>query len=175
MATYTDIATLITALAAGKAFTDEKAQALAENPLAISEGSPGAPRVLGRSLDVYMGYYTITDTPTVFTDLDQCSVFRASVICPTVVGRSLAIALSNDNGSSYGSDQTLIGTGYLTTAGELVFDITTGAAVYVSMSTASGTSLTLTVPSDCNAIRIHVAGGAGDTAYMALYSLGGVA
>lgn len=47
MAAWTDYATLIASLAAGKAFTDEKAQALAENPVAIAEGATGAQRLYG--------------------------------------------------------------------------------------------------------------------------------
>ena len=42
MADWTDDAVLITALAAGKAVTDEKLQALAENVRAMTQGSPGA-------------------------------------------------------------------------------------------------------------------------------------
>lgn len=49
MASWTDDATLIAALAAGKAFTDEKAQALAENPVALFEGATGAPRLDGKA------------------------------------------------------------------------------------------------------------------------------
>jgi hypothetical protein len=45
MADWTDDATLIAALAAGKAYTDEKAQAQVENPVAIAEGATGAPRI----------------------------------------------------------------------------------------------------------------------------------
>jgi hypothetical protein len=42
MADWTDHTTLIASLAAGKAYTDEKAQAQAENPVALAEGAPGA-------------------------------------------------------------------------------------------------------------------------------------
>lgn len=43
MADWTDYAALVASLAAGKAFTDEKAQALAENPVAILEAATDAP------------------------------------------------------------------------------------------------------------------------------------
>lgn len=42
MAVWTDFASLIASLASGKAFTDEKAQALAENIIAAFEGSAGS-------------------------------------------------------------------------------------------------------------------------------------
>lgn len=42
MAAWTDFATLFASLAAGKAVTDEKLQALAENVVALAEGAPDA-------------------------------------------------------------------------------------------------------------------------------------
>ena len=173
MADYTDIPTLITALAAGKAFTDEKAQALAENPEAIAEGAADAPRVQGRALDVWRGSYSFNSgAPDVIMDLENHDFFRA-IVTTNGVSTNLRIRLSNDNGSSWGSYQIVsAGGGAGVSRGELLIDLTGAQSLFVPNTGATAvTTVALTVPTDFNALEFSTDDG--NTVNLLLFSLGG--
>jgi hypothetical protein len=86
MADWTDLSTLIASLAAGKAFTDEKAQALAENPAALAEGAPGG-------LVVQQGWHP--DDMIAYGDGNDGMIYNSAV------DGSVASIISNDFEDGY--------------------------------------------------------------------------
>lgn len=185
MAAWTDVTTLISSLLAGKAFTEGKAAALAENVAALAEGATGADRVQGRALDVFLGRYVLTTTTgTTITGLERHTHFRAWVDLRDAsgLGSALRIEVSNDSGSTFSPDTTLVTASSATgwTQGELFFDIATGAWAFAGTQYDSTgpivarieNSGTLSVPADADAIRLHLNRNT-TGAIVNLYALGG--
>jgi hypothetical protein len=179
MADWTDDATLIASLAAGKAFTDEKAQALAENSIAIAEGAMGAPRVEGRALNTHLGELTITTTPSGFIDLDRFeTIFIAFLGSNSGSVSALEARYSNNSGGSWGSYQfignsqsLIVGSESFRMPGHIRVNLRTGEFVFYH-SPGSGRSVgTHTVPSSCNSFQLRVNLG---TVYGDVYCLGGL-
>lgn len=186
MADWTDTATLIASLAAGKAFTDEKAQALAENVDAVSEGALNAPRVQGKALgSVFIGQGDSGGSTEVsFTNLDAMErlLVDVSYANKSSASNPIQVAFSNNNGSSYGSYQTVLtggqaGFGTFRLSLNLRTGVCSGHGVAGSTGTVaysfSASSLPLTVPSGCNAIRLRVNNSGGNQAFSA-WCLGGL-
>jgi hypothetical protein len=89
--------------------------ALRDNPIAISEGTTGAPKILSRALGIATGSATITTGVSVFTSLDGAATIAvASEVTLSIASSSAAASassryrLSNDGGGSYGSYVTLL-------------------------------------------------------------------
>jgi hypothetical protein len=121
MADWTDLSTLIASLAAGKAFTDEKAQALAENPAAISESSPDAPvvRVGWHPYDMtYIGdgatglIYNATTVATIespdFVDGFEYRFYLRGLSIGATDAINFRIALYRQTAAAYSDPVTLI-------------------------------------------------------------------
>jgi hypothetical protein len=199
MADWTDDATLTAALAAGKAYTDEKAQAQVENPVAITEGATGAPRIHPAALSGYRGRVALSGTTEVeYLDLDRYQVLRIDAVLggqnAATSGR-LEIAYSDDNGATWGSwqnfDPFLPSNNTTSTLrrdmiGTLHISLVSGVVCYrgtLTGNTASGAQsaiavwglLSHTVPADCNAIKFRYANAASNNGYLDLEGLSGVA
>lgn len=153
-------------LTAGKPWTDEKAAAAFENVIAQAEGAPGAPKVQGIALgNVFVGAFDVASTATAdFTSLGRAKTIMMQIVCQTSGGISIRVALTNNGGSSWGSNQSVvasIGTNEFL-EGMLVLDLETGAYSFRGSYDVTGVSTpglrvdsgTLTVPSNCDGFRI---------------------
>jgi hypothetical protein len=160
MATYDAAAVSDAVIAFKKGITLQQGRALRDNPIAIAEGATGAPRVEGRSLDTFMGTLSLVDTTaTGFIDLDRFELIRAvgNIDVATVVSRTMEIRFSNDNGSSYGSYQTITisPSGGLSNI-EMFFNMRTGVGRFLTGGLTN--ALTLTVPANANAFQMRFDG-----------------
>ena len=127
----------------------------------LAEGAVGAPKVEPQALRApSASLITLTVTNWgAFTGLDRikCVEFVWAVASGTG-SVNLNIAFSNDGGSSWGGTQTVFAPGWTSNEGGLfmgLIDLGTGAVAYqgVSNISAMGANRTLTVPSNCNAVR----------------------
>ena len=147
-------------LVAGKAWTDEKAAAAFENPIAMFEGKGPHkldPKALATNL---LG--TINGTAGM-SDLGAFAVVRGVAVSPGA--QNLQVSFSANNGTSWGAYQTVAAVGSGTPASLQVnfeIDLLTGALRGISSYMAVGStvvvttlSATLTVPANCNAIRFN--------------------
>jgi hypothetical protein len=180
MADWTDTATLIAALAAGKAVTDEKLQALAENPEAMAEGATGAPLVEGRALNTHMGAITQANAaPAGFVGLDRYELIVAWGHWDNAGGgRQFQIAFTNDNGASWGSNQNIFPLNMPASADAerlrlFRLNLRTGAYLLTNLNTGSYTG-TVTPLADCNGFRIVGSVGSGMGFSADFFCLGGL-
>ena len=99
----------------GDPWTSAKAQAAFENLEAVAEGAPGAPRINGRALDIYLGEGSAsrsssgTSTALTITDLDGAA--RLMVLASATANNAAATAqyrTSENNGSSWGGDNAIL-------------------------------------------------------------------
>lgn len=173
--------------------TSELMFQLRDNPIATAEGAIGATRVDGRALGgVFLGSLSLSGTTAVgYTSLDRVGFCRADFSISRTdqaTSSSLQIRYSNDNGSTYGSWQTIalvitpsgnvattgsvtinLQTGNFTTTGMIVNVLTSSGATTLSRISGSGGH---TVPSDCNAFQVSLTGsGSGDIEFCALGGL----
>ena len=147
-------------LVAGKAWTDEKAAAAFENPIAMFEGKGPhklAPKALATNL---LG--TIAGAAGM-SDLGAFAAVRGVAVSPGA--QILQVSFSANNGTSWGAYQTVAavgsGTGKSLQA-HFEIDLLTGVLRGVSSYTPESgpavvavLSATLTVPANCNAIRFN--------------------
>jgi len=85
--------------------------ALRDNPVAITEGAAGAPKVQAAALDTFIANVVSSGSVTI-TDLDT----QASIMCAGgVTNGTLTVELSDDNGSTWATAETIAN---LTTSGE---------------------------------------------------------
>ena len=134
--------------------------ALRDNPIAISEGAPGAPRIAHRALtSLYLGAWQGTGTGSSFvlTDLGNISVMDCSLDFTVTSGHQIIIEASTNNGSSWGTAQYLINAGASTISGNgrMMLNLRTGAFAIQRGAANALLTGTLTMPSGCNAIRIR--------------------
>jgi hypothetical protein len=113
MATYRTIAS--TETDAASPVTTTLVSALANNPTAIAEGAAGAPRVVGRALDVFSAEGTINRTSvgtitavtdTGLTNIDRVLIagwLKATDAGVDQVTATATYELSSDGGSSWGT------------------------------------------------------------------------
>lgn len=147
-------------------------QLLRDNPIAITEGASGAPRVQGKAIGgTFLAYQAVSSTTAaVWTGLAGMETIRLEASYGPFNSASLIqIAFSNDNGVNYGSYQTLFSNPAAATAAGLFaarINLRTGAADgFISGAAASvvgttgGVNTTLTVPSSCNAFRVRSSSG----------------
>ena len=179
MTTFNASAVSDTAIGFEKPITLQQGRALRDNPIAISEGSTGAHKIQGRALGNFWPLFSSAGAGVGLTDLDRMTNFRVDVALGAgVTSSTVQIRLSNDNGATFGSWQTMITptvvSGTLDAMGFLRFNIVTGAYL-AAMSTADGpqiSSATLTVPASANAFELRAVSA---TAYLDVYSFGGLA
>lgn len=170
MTTWTSIPNA--AVAAGGRPRGSVVTALRDNPIALAEGASGAPRIVGKALDLWLATLTLTGTTAVgVSDLDDYAAIRIelSEVGTPSGGASIQARFSDDNGSTWGSFQAITGAlaanaGY---AGSIIMSLTTGrytsfiACAGLSSSTVAPTNPhatgTLTVPSGCNAFQLRYA------------------
>lgn len=158
-----------------------------DNPIAIAEGASGAPRVRGRALShVSFGAIAVTGTGGQgYTDCAGVGVVMSPMHVATN-GRVLRARYSNNNGSTWGSWQTVIsitgpggGAGNVA-AGHCRLNLQTGvfAAHYITQGSTffnAANSGTHTVPVNCNAFQLSWDSAAGDpVGYFDFYNLGGI-
>lgn len=167
-------------LVAGKPWTDEKAAAAFENPIAIAEGADGAPKVQGVALGgVSLGAVAFSASSWgIITDLDRAELIVGQVYAFTPSGSgALLIRFSNNNGASYGASQALWESGPTGSISATVrVNMRTGA--YSAIGSSSDGAIiqggTLTVPDGANAIGISTGTGSAGAAWAAdFYCLGG--
>ena len=145
-------------LVAGKAWTDEKAAAAFENPIAMFEGKGPhklAPKALATNL---IG--TISGTAGM-SDLGAFAVVRGVAVSPGA--QNLQVSFSANNGTSWGAYQNLAAIGAGTAAQlradfeiNLLTGVLRGVSSYLPVGGPAVVSIlaaTLTVPANCNAIR----------------------
>lgn len=110
MAVWTDFATLVASLASGKAFTDEKAQALAENVVALQEGDPSAPKVQPNAMRRTTFISGAAAQTQAFNGLADYSGIEFEVFGRTTVTTAfINFAYSTDGGASYSANQSIGG------------------------------------------------------------------
>jgi hypothetical protein len=165
MADWTDIDP--NTLLPGEPWTSAKAQAAFENVEALAEGADGAPRIAaialgGNSLGgvapgpgIFDGWINLDDVRTIHVE--------ASGGINNALTRSIEVRFSDNNGSSWGSGQTVL----TYTAGDntgmsasVAIDLVSGAFSGVAGGFAFGVanSGTLTVPADCNGVQLRTSG-----------------
>jgi len=159
MTTYNSSAVDNATIGHRKGISLQTGRALRDNPLAIGEGSAGAPRIVGAALDTHIGgFLLVSATPLTLTDLDRHKTIVMDAMHTNFGGSAfLVIEYSNNNGSSFSTGQSL-GSYPLLSYAKLRLDLVTGLfkAFKASTATFDGgvTSGTLTVPANVNAIRI---------------------
>jgi len=179
----TDYTTLSnTAVGVGGLPSGATVTALRDNPLAIAEGTSGAPKVQGKAFEnVYIGAVNGTGTTESAVVLpDGVELIRldvSGIVASTSI--DLQIAYSTDGGSTYGSWGRLVGTSvaanYMAT---LMLDTVTPTTAYTGLVTAGTLSGPAGSPSSgTNAIkfRMNTSGGGTHTYRVLVYVLGGVA
>lgn len=138
--------------------TSELAKKWRDNPLAIGEGSPGAPKILGRALDLWLGNVNVTGTTPV--GLSGLSGYDGLLIWWEVDNNSASVngtwrvRFSADNGVTWEDYATLENVPVSSTeAGLSILSLKTGK--YWGINTGSGSlpEVTLPVPSGCNAFQ----------------------
>lgn len=167
-----DWTTLSTAgLAAGKIIRAIQGLAFYNNPIAIAEGAPGAPRVQGIALGgIFAGTGIFSNSIELpITGLDGVGWVRVGGF---VRGRgSVDIAFSNTGGASY-TAYSLI-TSQLEPTNDFVFYVNLNSGAYQLTRRGEDTegagvvealSGTFTVPNNTNAIRMSVESGTADVA-----------
>ena len=146
-------------LVAGKPWTDEKAAASFENPIAMFEGKGPtklAPRALASNL---LG---AVSGMTGLSDLGDFAAIRATAV--SAAATDLQVSFSTDNGTSWGGWQTVASPpGGVSMVGHqadfeinLLTGVLRGIALYFPASgqaIPAVLSATLTVPASCNAVR----------------------
>lgn len=167
--------------------TSDLAYAWRDNPIAISEGSPGAPKNMGISLDdVFRGAYVTAGTSaTDFIGLQRAKTIMLDFVAVSGGSVNLNIAFSNNNGSSFAGAQILVNgfsSGAISKV-QVVFDMETGVFSVrgnydITGATTPGVivqSGTLTVPANCDAFRLTGSGGTLTSTSGHAFILGGVA
>jgi hypothetical protein len=146
--------------------------ALRDNPVAIAEGAPGAPKVMGEALGVFRGSQTYTGsaTPATFTGIGRANelMFKCrSTLAGSTGNTSIGVQFSNDGGSTWSTRQDLFVIGNTisgatdVTVADVYINTETGAwwglgflsndgGVDVALIDATGT---LTPLANANAIR----------------------
>ena len=109
--------------------------ALRDNPAAIAEGAPGAPKVRSGALNLTAGSGSRTTVGTIFqlNNIDRLSAFHVSSAVSAGGGPvAISYQTSTDGGSSWGSDNVIIsfsGSPTVSTSRQSFDIITVGANV----------------------------------------------
>lgn len=168
-------------------------RALRDNPIAIAEGAPDAPRIQPAAMAqplVSASGQTVSGSTNwlAFTGLDEVKDLRVDFHISNGGGAAGAanfeVAFSADGGSSWGSSQNIITTSDLINTGYAIgvarIDMESGAirgSAFRGTTTGGsilvGLNSTLTVPADCNAIRFRISSGTSRDLGVSIMSLGG--
>lgn len=133
-------------LETGKPIRAVDGRALRDNPIAISEGATGAPKIQPEALDLFYGSGSGTGYILTVTDLDNVLAVLLTVRGSTsTTGGAAAVyvyyQLSSDNGTSWGSSIAILkspsSSSAQTASGATVVDITSYNAVRLYVSGAS--------------------------------------
>ena len=155
MTTYTAIAN--SAIDQDSPVTQPLMTALRDNPIAITEGASGAPRVQPEAVSLYYGSGSATrstigsSTAIEVTDLDNVDyvLLAGDVINRTESATSYATyALSTDNGATYGTEVEFLrvyanNAGYNNVGFAWVVDISSANAIEVRVKSANASSSTV--------------------------------
>lgn len=177
MTTYNASTVSDTAIASGKPITLQQGRALRDNPIAITEGASGAPQIVGKALDLFLGNFTFTDTEAGLSglgSLDGMMVLVNSVNSGSFT-RNMQIRMSNDNGATWGSWQdTGLSNSHGNGWGIMFIGLKSGLSMSVTESAdISGGWVGLTCPSGgANAFQFRASGSLGGGNYYRAICLG---
>lgn len=132
---------------------------------AIAEAADGAPRVQPKAIfsPGILGNSGITGGNWIaITGLDGIKTIALNAGSSAGSGANFIIAFSNDGGSTWGSSQTIAGMGTGAITLDLNINLATGSVIggLGAYSASGGSTLTsiglsLTVPANCNAVRVN--------------------
>lgn len=174
MTTYDGSAVSNTVIAHKKPITLQQGRALRDNPIAISEGAPSAPRIAIRALTpLYLGGSNGSGSGYSFTltGTENLGVIDGQIDWTLGPGDQIVFQASTNGGSTWGSQQTMFASSTSGAGRRFMLNLVTGAwRVHPS---SSGT---FTIPSGCNAIRIKPDAGAGGSTVLAImaWAAGGI-
>lgn len=147
-------------LVAGKAWTDEKAAAAFENPIAIAEGADDAPRIQRRALEGKRYLPGVAGSVAIVGLADVAELGGQLYFTASGGSNTCAIQFSTDGGSSWSSAQNLYSGGATTLDFLFSVRLDTGAWVW---GAAGGT---LTLPGGVvDAVRITASGAGASCLY----------
>jgi len=154
--------------------TSELAKKWRDNPIAITEGATGAPKIVSKAMDLFLGTFGLFSSPTGLTGLDDEDGLLIWFGISNTSGSSamtLEFRFSNDNGTTWGSYQAFGPSISASTPrnGFAIVGLRTGRYRATNNRDADSlTSGTFTVPSNCNAFQIRANGGtaSGGTAFV---------
>ena len=185
MATYRNIAATETDPFAP--LTSSLMKALDDNVTATAEGDTSAPRVQGIALGgIYIGAADASGTSFAeFTGLAGTGFVEINLAVSMATSAAIRVGFTNNNGSSWGSSQTLYtGPAFATVAyATLIVSLQTGVSALVGIYARDGIAsaanfsnyATLTVPANCNGVRVGLSGSGPGTATRAMIKrLGGL-
>lgn len=173
MTTYDESAVSNTVIAHKKPITLQQGRALRDNPIAISEGAPGAPRIAHRALtSLYLGGSNGSGSGYSFTltGTENLGVINGEIDWALIPGDQIVLQASTDGGSTWGSQQVMLSTGPGTSR-RMMINLLTGAwRVHPNLSG------TFAIPSGCNAIRLKPDSGASGSTTLAVmaWAAGGI-
>ena len=150
-------------------------RALRDNPIAMAEGAAGAPKVQGVALGgISMGdINAVAPTPAGYIDCDRFETIVGWGYIFAGAATDLEARYSNNNGSSYGAYQSVIGSigvgnHYLN------FRLNLRTGVFFAISNSGlGLGGTHTVPANCNAFQLRVTGASGTALILDSFCIGG--
>lgn len=151
----------------GKPILGSTGLALRDNPIAIAQGTSGAPRIAPRALEtLYLGGSNGIGSGYAFTILnaDSIGVIDAQINWATGAGDQIVFQASTNGGSTWGTQQAIMNSS-LNGSGRMMVNLLTGAWRIHAASVYSGT---LTIPSGCNAVRFKPDAGAGGGTTLAM-------
>ena len=150
-------------LLAGEPLIESEVLALYENPIAIAQGAPGAPRVSGRALaGVHLGELARSQTtsPIGIIDLDR---WDEILLLGSAV--SVQISFTQDNGTTWeGWQQMYTQSSFVRSFGRYIISKSqgqiTGGQLFAptfpdGTASASGWSASLTIPASSNGFRLR--------------------
>lgn len=141
--------------------TSELAYAWRDNPVAIAEGAAGAPRVQPKAVfsPGILGNSGITGGNWIaITGLDGIKTIALDAGSSAGSGANFVIAFSNDGGSTWGSNQTIANMSSNAVTLNLNINLATGSVIggmVIGGTTVTNIGLSLTVPANCNAVRVN--------------------
>jgi hypothetical protein len=145
----------------GEPITAAKALLWYENPIAIAEGADGAPKIAATALEgnKLQAFGATTNSWAGLSDLDAVKeLFVTGLVSFSGAPQNFQIRFSSDNGSSWGSAQTVFaGISSERKRFELHFDLVTGAFSLggFGANEISFENGTFTVPVGANAFQLR--------------------
>jgi len=155
--------------------TSELWKAWWKNPIAIAEGSPGAPRIMPFALDLFLGDISFTSTAAGLSGLDDLDgvFFFWSFEDAGSTSPDFQVRFSDDGGSTWGSYQTMLSFGAAAAEyfGCGIIGLISGKLRIFGES--SGAFSTLTIPgSGANAFQFRSTAGGGSGGTATVFGLG---